>query len=87
MSDFDDAITDMTGDLLAVAGSSFLYIRGNVTATVTLQKSVQQPFQIDSGNGSLIEVRPVDDDSDTRKAGRINGSHNRTECRGFTSHC
>jgi len=60
MSDFDDAITDMTEDLLAVAGSSFLYIRGNVTATVTLRKSVQQPFQIDSGNGSLIEVRPVD---------------------------
>lgn len=60
MSDFDDAITDMTEDLLAVAGSSFLYVRGNVTATVTLRKTSQQSMFMDAGNGQVLEVRPVD---------------------------
>lgn len=60
MSDFDDAVGDMTTDLLAEAGASMKYLRGNASATVTLRKSVQPVYQIDSGNGSLIEVRPVD---------------------------
>lgn len=50
----------MTEDLLTEAGGSFVYLRGNVSTTVTFRKSVQQTYQIDSGNGSLVEVRPVD---------------------------
>jgi len=57
---WDTDITDMTNELLTEAGSSFVYIRGNVTATVTLRKSVQPTMLIDSGNGSVVEVRPVD---------------------------
>ena len=60
MSDFDDSIGTMTLDLLVEAGSSCVYRRGNTTATITLRKSQQASFQIDSGNGSLIEVTPVD---------------------------
>ena len=60
MSDFDDAIGEMTTDLLAEAGGSFVYIRGNQTTTITLRKSVQQSAHIDSGNGQVLEVRPVD---------------------------
>ena len=60
MSDFDDAIGDMTEDLIAEAGEPYVYIRGNVTATVTLRKSAQQSQFLDAGNGQQIEVRPVD---------------------------
>ena len=60
MSDFDDAIGNMTSELLTEAGSSCVYIRGNVTATVTLRKSSQQSQFLDAGNGTQIEVRPVD---------------------------
>ncbi len=60
MSDFDDAIGEMTEDLLAEAGGSFVYIRGNQSTTITLRKSAQPVYQVDSGNGSVIEVRPVD---------------------------
>ena len=60
MSDFDDDITDMTEDLLAVAGDSFVYSRGATDTTLTLRKSVLPSYQIDSGNGMLVEVRPVD---------------------------
>jgi len=60
MSDFDDAIGDMTETLLAEAGTSCLYIRGAVTATVTLRKSTQQSVFYDTGTGQQIELRPVD---------------------------
>ena len=60
MSDFDDAIGDMTTDMLVEAGVSCVYIRGNVTTTITLRKSRQQSMFMDAGNGQQIEVRPVD---------------------------
>ena len=60
MSDFDDAIGEMTTDMLTEAGASVTYLRGNVSSTVTMRKSVQPVSVIDSGNGSVIEVRPVD---------------------------
>lgn len=59
-TDFEDAITDMTTELLAEAGSSFVYIRGTTTTTITLRKSVGQSVIMDLGNGAQIEVRPVD---------------------------
>ena len=60
MSDFDDAIGDMTIDLLAEAGGSFVYLRGNSATTITLRKSTLVPEVIEGGNGTLIEVRSVD---------------------------
>jgi hypothetical protein len=60
MSDFDDAIGEMTDDLLTEAGGSFVYRRGSVSTTITLRKSSQQSFYMDAGNGQMIEVRPVD---------------------------
>lgn len=60
MSDFDDAIGEMAGTLLAEAGSSFVYSRGATSTTITLRKSVQQSIVIDSGTGSVVEVHPVD---------------------------
>jgi len=60
MSDFDDAIGDMTTDLLAEAGGSFTYRRGSVNTAITLRKSQQQSFFLDAGNGQTTEVRPVD---------------------------
>ncbi len=60
MSDFDDAIGTMTTDLLTEAGLSVTYVRGNVSSTITLRKSVQPVSVIDTGNGHYLEVRPVD---------------------------
>jgi hypothetical protein len=60
MSDFEDAIGDMVSDLLAEAGGSFFYFRGSERTPVTFRKSVLTPMIIDTGNGTLIEVRPVD---------------------------
>lgn len=60
MSDFDDAIGDMTSDLLTEAGTSCVYRRGTTSTTITLRKSSQQSFFMDAGNGQMIEVRPVD---------------------------
>ena len=60
MSDFDTAVTDMTEDLLSEAGSGFVYSRGTTTATVTLRKSVGQSQLMESGDGLITEVRPVD---------------------------
>jgi hypothetical protein len=60
MSDFDDAIGDMTSDLLAEAGGQFVYFRGTDKTTVTMRKSVLAPMIIDAGTGTLVEVRPVD---------------------------
>lgn len=57
---WDSDITDATTDLLTEAGGSFVYIRGNQTATVTMRKSEQTPLQIDSGSGSILEVMSVD---------------------------
>lgn len=57
---WDADITDATQDLLTEAGGSFVYVRGNMTATVTMRKSDQLPLQIDSGNGSILEMMPVD---------------------------
>ena len=60
MSDFDDDHADLVNDLLAEAGGSFSYFRGATGTTVTLRKSVLVPMFIDAGNGTQIEVRPVD---------------------------
>lgn len=60
MSDFDDAIGDMVEDLLTEAGSSFLYLRGTTTTTVTLRKSVLPSMFLEPEPGMQIEVRPVD---------------------------
>jgi hypothetical protein len=60
MSDFDDAIGDMTQDLLTEAGGSFVYHRGTTSTTITLRKSTLQPVQMENGEGVIIEVRPVD---------------------------
>lgn len=60
MSDFSEAITDMTNDLLTAGGGSFVYLRGNQATAITLRKSVQQSELIDTGTGHLIEVAPVD---------------------------
>lgn len=60
MSDFDDAIGDMTTDLLTEAGGAFVYLRGNAASSLTLRKSTLQPQQMEAGDGMVIEVRPVD---------------------------
>ena len=60
MSDFDDAIGDMTSDLLSEAGSSCVYLRGTTSATLTMRKSSGRPYPVDAGNGLIVEVRPVD---------------------------
>ena len=60
MSDFDTAVSDMTTDLLAVAGGSFVYFRGTSSTTITLRKSVQPSYQVETTTGSIVEVRPVD---------------------------
>lgn len=60
MSDFDDAIGDMTAELLLEAGKSFVYRRGSVSTTITLRMSVQKPIAIETGSGNIVEVRPVD---------------------------
>ena len=63
MSDFDDAIGEMVDDLHDEAGASFNFrdtgSPGAVTA-VTARMSTLPSYQVDNGNGSLIEVRPVD---------------------------
>ena len=58
MSDFDDAIGDMTSDLLTEAGTSCVYLRGTTSTTITLRKSTGQPYPVDAGNGMILEVRP-----------------------------
>lgn len=60
MSDFDDAIGDMTNDLLTEAGGPFVYLRGTSKTTVTMRKSTLAPMILDAGNGTTIEVRRVD---------------------------
>lgn len=60
MSDFDDAIGDMTSELLAEAGSSCVYIRDTSTTTITLRKSTLPSMFMEAGEGMQIEVRPVD---------------------------
>ena len=59
-TDFDNAIGDMVDDLLTEGGETWVYCRGNVTATLTARRSIQRPLLIDSGTGSIVEVRPVD---------------------------
>lgn len=60
MSDFDDAIGDMTQDLLTEAGGSFVYHRDQTSTTITLRKSTLRPVQMENGEGVIVEVRPVD---------------------------
>lgn len=59
MSDFDDAIGDMTTELLSEHGSACVYRRGNVSSSITLRKSDLMPVQVDSGS-QILEVRQVD---------------------------
>ena len=62
MSSMDNDIGDMVTDLLTAAGDAYTYRNGagGATATVTAVKSSPPSFQIDNGNGLLIEVRPVE---------------------------
>lgn len=62
MSDFDDDVGAMASDLLVAAGDAYTYRNGagGAVATVTAVKSSPPSFQIDNGDGLLIEVRPVD---------------------------
>ena len=60
MTDFSDAVIDMTGDLLAAAGESCVYIRGTTSTTITLRKSQQQTTIVETDNGQVTEVAPVD---------------------------
>ena len=59
MSDFDDAIADMTADLLSEAGAEFSYVRGTTTTTVTMRKSHQPSYLVDI-EGMQSEVTPTD---------------------------
>ena len=60
MSDFDDAIGDMTDDLLAEAGGTFVYHRGGVSTSITMRLSKPPAYAVDNGNGQIVEVQPVD---------------------------
>ena len=60
MSDFEDAIGDMTDTLLEEAGLECLYIRGTDTTTLTMRRSTGRPQFVDNGQGHVLEVRPVD---------------------------
>jgi len=62
MSSMENDIGDMVTDLLTAAGDAYNYRNGagGATATVTAVKSSPPSFQIDNGNGLLIEVRPVE---------------------------
>jgi hypothetical protein len=57
---FEDAVTDMTSDLLAFAGESCVYVRGSTSSTLTLRRSQQRSQYLDTGNGVIVEVRPTD---------------------------
>ncbi|MFN9288441.1 MAG: hypothetical protein ACK6EB_10230, partial [Planctomyces sp.] len=50
----------MTETLLAFAGESCVYIRGASSATITLRRSSLAPQYMDTGNGLIVVVRPVD---------------------------
>lgn len=60
MSDFDDAIGDMTDDLLDETGGAYVYHRGAASTSITLSRSSQMPYQVDNGNGQIVEVIVVD---------------------------
>jgi hypothetical protein len=60
VSDFDDAIGDMTDDLLTEAGESCTYIRGTESTTITLRRAAGRTQYQDNGNGGVLEIRPVD---------------------------
>jgi hypothetical protein len=57
---FEDAAESACESLLAFAGESCTYIRGTSSTAVTLRRSTLQPQYMDSGNGLIVEVRPVD---------------------------
>ena len=62
MPAFIDAQETHVDRLLAQAGEEYTYRNGagGATDTITLVRSTPPPFQIDNGNGLLIEVRPVE---------------------------
>lgn len=61
MSALDDAVGEMTDDLLAEAGRTVSYLRSGVAAGTPTLSRHQQPSQyLDNGNGGIIEVTPVD---------------------------
>lgn len=57
---FEDAATIATQALLAFAGESCVYIRGASSTAITLRRSSLAPQYMDTGNGLIVEVRPVD---------------------------
>ena len=60
MTDFDDAIGDMTQDLLTEAGTSCVYNQDTTSTAITMRKSTLQPMLVDNGDGVIVEMRPVD---------------------------
>ena len=57
---FEDAATIATQALLDFAGESCVYIRGASSTAITLRRSSLAPQYMDTGNGLIVEVRPVD---------------------------
>lgn len=60
MPDVDDDVESMVTDLHASHGRTVTYARGASSASVTMSKHRQQSFQVDNGNGGIIEVQPID---------------------------
>ena len=62
MSDFDEDVSIGIESFYIEAGDEYVYrtAPGGDTATVTAVKSTLTPYQVDNGNGLLIEVRPED---------------------------
>lgn len=57
----DDAIGEMVDDLLDEAGRTVTYLRDGVSAgSVTMSRQQQVSQWVDTGNGGLVEVVPVD---------------------------
>jgi|TARA_R110000824_G_scaffold28583_1_gene95886 hypothetical protein len=59
MTDFDDQIGVMVTDLLIEAGDPYTYTRGTTSASITLAKSEMPSQWVDQGDGSIVEVRPI----------------------------
>ena len=56
----ESSVSEMTADLLVEGGESFTYTRGFTDATVTLRRSTLPSQLMESGDGMITEVRPVD---------------------------
>lgn len=60
MADFLDAgVSIGLDELLRLAGSECVYIRGNATTSITMRRSQLPPLVVDN-DGQLIELRVID---------------------------